>query len=94
MIPQKNVWTIIYLKFKVSRLFVPVSVLSTNIISRLFIKKNLMSRFLCRSVYNSGGSSGEATEAGPHPHLSMNLNKNLFLRISILQICFYIIIIL
>jgi hypothetical protein len=43
---------------------------------------------------HSGGSSGEATEAGPHPHLSMNLNKNLFLRISILQICFYIIIIL
>jgi hypothetical protein len=43
---------------------------------------------------NSGGSSGEATEAGLHPHLSMNLNKNLFLRISILQICFYIIIIL
>jgi hypothetical protein len=42
----------------------------------------------------SGGLSGEATEAGPHPHLSMNLNKNLFLRISILQICFYIIIIL
>jgi hypothetical protein len=46
-----------------------------------------------RSLHSSGGLSGEATEAGPHPHLSMNLNKNLFLIISILQICFYIIII-
>jgi hypothetical protein len=41
-------------------------------------------------VSGSGGLSGEATEAEPHPHLSRNLNKNLFLRISILQICFYI----
>jgi hypothetical protein len=48
----------------------------------------------CYRLHGSGGLSGEATEAGPHPHLSMNLNKNLFLRISILQICFYIIIIL
>jgi hypothetical protein len=49
-------------------------------------------RFVAYRV--SGGLSGEATETGPHPHLSTNLNKNLFLRISILQICFYIIIIL
>jgi hypothetical protein len=49
---------------------------------------------ITREITYSGGLSGEATEAGPHPHLSMNLNKNVFLRISILQICFYIIIIL
>jgi hypothetical protein len=49
---------------------------------------------VCSIRFTSGGLLGEATEAGPHPHLSMNLNKNLILRISILQICFYIIIIL
>jgi hypothetical protein len=51
-------------------------------------------RAVARAPGARGGSSGEATEAGPHPHLSMNLNKNLLLRIRILQICFYIIIIL
>jgi hypothetical protein len=35
-------------------------------------------------VCGNGSLSGEATEAGPHPNSSMNLNKNLFLRISIL----------
>jgi hypothetical protein len=57
-------------------------------------KKCIENRKMTKNTRHSGGSSGEATEAGPHPHLSMNLNKNLFLRISILQICFYIIIIL
>jgi hypothetical protein len=50
--------------------------------------------FMLKALNTSGGLSGEAIEAGPHPHLSVNLNKNLFLKISILQICFYIIIIL
>jgi hypothetical protein len=47
--------------------------------------KNLLHCETGFGVYRStsGGSSGEATEAGPHPHLSMNLNKHLFLRIRL-----------
>jgi hypothetical protein len=74
-----------------SQLFRQFGILNCNLSDSL---KNLPTLFQKWFEYASGGLSGEATEAGPHPHLSMNLNKNVFLRISILQICFYIIIIL